>query len=318
MKNQRFKRGLCMMLVALMLLGILATPAMATGHNFTDVRDGQWYSDAVQFVWENNLMTGTDSTTFAPNGTLSRAMLATILWRMEGEPNTDWRNVFTDVASGQWYSSAVVWAFDNGIVTGTSPSTFNPSGNITRQEFAVMMHRYAEFTGQDVSVPSYYHLNWWTDVNAVNSWAMTAMTWAVFTGLITGTGNDVLAPQGNATRAQAAVILVRFANLLDAGNNQGGGGNNNQQPEPPIAQRIDVRDLIGLSLREVLAQYGDLVGEFYTQGGSSSIYWSHPSLPDVGLSFLTNGDMLAGLDRVIFGVISGSACGTLSRTFLFS
>jgi len=233
-------------------------------------------------------MTGTSPTTFAPNATLTRAQLATILWRMENEPVVTFRPVFVDVPAGQWFSSAIIWAYDNQIVMGNE-GVFAPHANITREAFATMMHRYAVFAGEDVSVPAGFSLNNFADHASISGWATAEMRWAVYSGLITGSDNR-LSPQGNATRAQAATILMRFL----------GGA-------PPAQQGLDIRNLIGLSLREVLAQYGDLVGEFYTLGGSSSIYWSHPSLPDVGLSFSTIGDMLDGLDRVIFGVISGSA-----------
>ena len=234
---RRTKRAITILLAVIMIVG-LVTPAMAnTGHPFTDVGN-TWYSEAVQYVWENNIMTGTSPTTFAPNAPLTRAQLVTILWRTEGEPSTSWRNQFTDVSAGQWYSNAVIWAFDNGIVTGTSPSTFAPGANITREQFATMMHRYAEFTGQDVTICGDFILGGFQDAGSVSSWAMTAMRWAVYTGLISGTGNYMLSPGGNATRAQAAVILTRFLDSVDT-------------PEPPAPQSVNIVPLLGRIYSEV-------------------------------------------------------------------
>jgi len=204
-------------LQALSLVGALAAEAETQLQSlpFTDVPAGEWYFAAVQFVHTNGIMTGTSATTFAPYAPLTRAALATILWRMEGEPATAFRPVFTDVAAGQWYSNAVIWAFDNGIVTGTSPTTFAPNANITREQFATMMHRYAEFAGQDLTVPASFNLNQFTDRGNISTWAMTAMRWAVYNGLIGGVTNTTLVPGGSAIRAQAATILMRFIQGTD-------------------------------------------------------------------------------------------------------
>jgi len=241
MKNKTLKRSLCVLLAALMLFGLLAPSALGNQrHPFTDVGN-TWYSEAVQFVWENNIMTGTTPVTFAPDAPLTRAQLVTILWRTEGEPATSWRNQFTDVSAGQWYSSAVIWAFDNGIVTGTSPTTFAPGANITREQFATMMHRYAEFAGQDTSVPANFNLNNFTDHGNISSWALTAMRWAVYTELIGGTGDNMLSPGGNATRAQAAVILTRYLGGID---------------ETPTPQSVNIVPLLGRNIDEVKHLFG--------------------------------------------------------------
>ena len=176
---------------------------------FTDVGD-TWYRDAVTFVYERGLMTGTSSTTFAPSQNLTRAQLVTILWRMEGEPNVAFRPIFNDVLAGQWYSTAVIWAFDNGVVSGTGPGTFAPHNNITREQFATMMHNYARFAGHNTSVPANFNLNQFTDAGAISGWALEAMRWANFNGLITGTTATTLSPQGTANRAQCAAILMRY------------------------------------------------------------------------------------------------------------
>jgi len=243
------------MLSFTLTLGALAVEGKAELQSlpFTDVAPGAWYFEAVQYAHTTGLMTGTSPTIFAPHATLNRAMLATILWRMEGEPAVTFRSVFADVPAGQWFSSAVIWAFDNDIVTGTSPTTFEPNANITREQFATMMHRYASFAGEDVSVPANFNLNNFADQGSVSSWAATAMRWAVYTGLISGTDAVTLAPRGNATRAQAAIILMRFLEGVD------------DIPEPPIQQTIDIRNFIGMTYNQIVAQYGHLLGTFSSE-----------------------------------------------------
>jgi len=185
-----------------------------SSHPFTDVQ-GHWANDAIQYVYENNLMTGTTSTTFVPDGTLSRAMLATILWRLEGEPAVTFRSVFSDVPSNApaWYRTAVIWANENGIVQGFD-GHFNPYGEITREQFATMLYRYAQFTDGDVSVSETFNLDNFHDHTELSDWAEDAMYWANYHGLITGTTSTTLVPIGTTTRAQAATILARFMSTL--------------------------------------------------------------------------------------------------------
>jgi len=158
------------------------------------------------------LMTGTSPTSFAPSVSFSRAMTATTLFRMyHGRPanNSDPTDTpFTDVRPAAWYAPYVAWAFNQGIVTGTSPTTFGAGNAISRQDFAVMMHRFANHADVDTSVPGGFALNF-PDANRVGSWAQDALTWAVYSGLITGIGNE-LVPTGTATRAQSATILMRY------------------------------------------------------------------------------------------------------------
>jgi len=155
-------------------------------------------------------MQGTTATTFAPTATLTRAQVATILWRMAGEPAVTHRPDFGDVPAGRWYSVPVIWALDAGIVTGTGPGTFAPGTNITREAFATMMYRYARYTGEDSTVPGTFNLAQFTDHANVSSWAAEEMRWAVHNGLITGATETTLAPQGTANRAQCATILMRY------------------------------------------------------------------------------------------------------------
>jgi len=192
-------------------IGFLNLGVPSQGHTpFTDVPSIAWFHDAVGFVYNRDLMTGTSPTTFAPNTNLTRAMAATIFYRIAGEPDVTYRPVFDDVAGNRWYSNAITWAFDAGIVTGTSSSTFAPSDNITREQFTAMMHRYAQYTGQDVSIPPGFGLGQFTDRDNVSSWAEEAMFWSVYTGLISGHTPTTLAPEGIITRAQCAIILMRY------------------------------------------------------------------------------------------------------------
>lgn len=178
---------------------------------FTDVDPGMWYADAVQFVVSKNLFQGMSATEFGPNVTMSRAMLVTVLYRMSGETAKS-SSVFTDVKPGDWYAEAVSWARENGIVQGVTDTTFAPNGAVTREQMATILCRYAQRQGTvqeaDASVLSAF-----TDASSVSSYAVPTMSWAVQEGLLSGVGNQTLAPGGYATRAQVSVILQRFLEL---------------------------------------------------------------------------------------------------------
>jgi len=177
---------------------------------FADVT-GHWGKEYICFVFAEGLMTGTSGTTFAPNGTLSRAMVATILWRMAGEPAVAFEPVFIDVpaTAPDWYRTAIIWANQNGIVLG-SGGRFNPYDNITREQLAAMMFRYTEFVGGDTSVYEGFNLNQFHDRTDLSDWAESYKYWAGYNELIQGRNATTLSPQGTATRAEAATILMRF------------------------------------------------------------------------------------------------------------
>ena len=177
--------------------------------DFSDVPADAWYAEAVQYVYENGLMTGTSDTTFSPDLTTSRSMIATILWRMAGSPVVNYAMDFADVPADQWYAEAVRWASSEGIVGGYGNGSFGTGDPITREQFAVMLYRFAQKQGYDVSVGENTNILSYTDVSAVSEYAIPAMQWAVGSGVITGMG-DTLAPQGETTRAQAATMLMRF------------------------------------------------------------------------------------------------------------
>lgn len=178
---------------------------------FTDIADNAWYADAVRYVYKHGLMAGTSATTFAPDVTTSRAMIATILWRMAGSPVVNYAMNFADVPQDQWYSEAIRWATSEGIVGGYGNGLFGTNDPITREQFAAMLYRFAQEQGYDVSIGENTNILSYTDVADLSEYAISAMQWAVGAGIINGTGDgSTLTPQGQATRAQAAVMLTRF------------------------------------------------------------------------------------------------------------
>ena len=178
--------------------------------NFKDVNAGDWYHLAVDFAVERGLFKGMTETTFEPNTAMTRGMLVTVLWRYENSPK-EGKNEFVDVKAGDWYEEAVAWAAEHGIVTGVGNGKFDPNGKITREQMAAILYRYSEYKEFDTSAKGDFGP--FPDKDKVSTWAKDAYTWAVGAGLITGNvinGRTLLDPQGNATRAQVATILMRF------------------------------------------------------------------------------------------------------------
>lgn len=179
---------------------------------FTDVSAKDWYHLSVDFVAEHELMGGIGDGKFDPEGTMNRAMLVTVLWRCEGKP-TGTKNPFTDVPAGEWYTAAVAWAAENGIVNGVGDGKFDPLGNVTREQIAVILCRYTEICGiADTSKRG--DLRGYPDVKQVSDYAADALAWAVGEGLILGSEGKLL-PQGDATRAQVATILMRYLQMIE-------------------------------------------------------------------------------------------------------
>ena len=172
---------------------------------FVDVAPNAWYKDAVQYAYDNGLMTGVSATEFAPEATTTRAMIVSILARLEGVTTAEAAG-FADVDDNDWYATAVNWAANVGVVNGYEDNTFQPNTAITREQLAAILMNYAAYKGEDVSNRA--DLTSYTD--QPSTWAQEAMQWAVAEGLISGVTNDQLQPQGNATRAQVAAILQRF------------------------------------------------------------------------------------------------------------
>ncbi len=179
---------------------------------FTDVAEGDWFHDAVRYVYENGLMDGVGEGQFAPNATTNRAMVVTILYRLAGEPAVSGDSAFTDVADGLWYTDAVLWAAQNGIVNGISETQFAPSGDLTREQLATILYRYAQDQGYDVSASA--DLSGFPDAGDIQDYATEALSWAVAEGLLQGFEDNSLQPQSTATRAQIATILMRFCETV--------------------------------------------------------------------------------------------------------
>lgn len=180
--------------------------AANVNNKFADVQNNAWYSEAIAYVYNKGMMNGTDAGKFEPNATTTRAMLVTMLFRLEGEPKAGAAD-FSDVASGQWFSEAIAWAAANGVVNGYKDGTFAPNDMITREQLAAVLYRFAQFKGYDVSVKG--SLSNFSDSGSVSDWAQEAMQWAVGAGIING-DNGALKPAGNATRAEVAMMLMRF------------------------------------------------------------------------------------------------------------
>ena len=177
---------------------------------FDDAGRGDWFYDSVVYVYENGLMDGVSDTLFDPDGTVTRGMIVTILHRLEGEPESDFKLPFDDVKEGQWYAEAVRWAAGEGIVNGVSETEFAPNAAVTREQLAAILHRYAQHKGYDVSIGESTNILSYSDFASISEYAISAMQWACGEGIITGVTESTLEPQGTATRAQSAAILMRF------------------------------------------------------------------------------------------------------------
>ena len=193
--------------------GIVASGALqpgASASQFADLTAGSWYYGGVRCALENGLMTGTSARTFAPDRPVTRAMLVTILWRLAGEPYGR-VSPFEDVLPGSWYAQAVSWAYDKGIVTGVTATSFQPGAPVTREQLCAILCRYAALTGKNTAASA--SLDAFTDRTQVSAYAEASVRWALQAGLLTGVGDGRLAPRSGATRAQLAVLLQRFAGL---------------------------------------------------------------------------------------------------------
>ena len=186
------------------------TDAAQTG-KFTDVASGAWYYEAVYYAADHGYFQGISDTLFRPDGSMTRAMFATVIGRMAGVDESKYTgSAFSDVPEGEWYSAYVKWASENGIVSGVGEGRFSPDSEITREQMAAMLYRYAKFTGADTSSISDTVFNGFADKDTVSAYAKEAMIWATSEGIISGTGSG-LSPKSNATRAQVAQILMNYA-----------------------------------------------------------------------------------------------------------
>lgn len=208
---RKIMRIICGILSLCVMLEAMPLTALATDVPFDDVAETAWYHEAVAYVYEIGLTSGTGIKTFSPDVTTTRGMIVTILHRLEGTPSAN-STVFSDVASGKWYSEAVNWASSKDIVNGYGNGKFGPEDTITREQMAAILYRYARYKGYDVSAST--SLSKYTDASQISSYAVESMVWANAAELITGTTNTTLSPKGSATRAQVAVILMRFCNNI--------------------------------------------------------------------------------------------------------
>ena len=184
----------------------------ATDLPFSDVTESDWFYDAVTYAYENGLMDGVGTGLFAPNSETTRAQLVTILYRLAGQPAPSGDSGFSDVETGIWYTDAVAWAAQNGIVNGVSDTQFAPGDDITREQLAVILYRYATYQGYDVSQRA--DLSGFVDAGTISTYAQEALSWANAQGLVLGFEDDSLRPQGNASRAQIAAVLMRFCQTV--------------------------------------------------------------------------------------------------------
>lgn len=176
---------------------------------FSDVSETDWFADEVEYVSQNGLMSGVGNDRFAPELSVSRGMLVTILFRMENSPSGYDHSAFSDVKSGSYYESAVAWASQNGIVTGYNEKAFGPEDDVTREQFAAILRRYAKY--KNIYQEKTAAMDAFGDFAQVSSYAVEAMKWANAMGYINGTSATTLSPKGTATRAQTAAIIMRFA-----------------------------------------------------------------------------------------------------------
>lgn len=176
---------------------------------FTDLSEDDWYFSSAEYVYQLGLMTGSGSGSFSPNSTMTRAMFVTVLYRQSGDTGSH-ANTFSDVPSGEWYDNATAWAAANSIAGGVGDGKFSPNGNITREQLAMMLWRYAKYAGYDVSVGKDTNILSYNDAFDISEYAYPALQWACGAGILEGDGTGNLSPQGYTTRAEVAAMLQRF------------------------------------------------------------------------------------------------------------
>lgn len=209
------RRKLSLALAVILAVSLFTLPAQAADNRFTDVPSTHWAHDAIEYVVDKDLFAGTSATTFSPEGTMTRAMLWVVLARMDGVDTSK-------TNGGAWYQAGLDWAVKNGISDGT-----NPNNNITREQFASMLYRYAENAGEDITADT-SELNKFIDTINIASYALEPLAWAVENGIVSGTSSDTISPAGNATRAQVATMLMRYDQTFNDGQPDNPGGETNK------------------------------------------------------------------------------------------
>ena len=234
---KRFER-----IISLVLVFSLVCSMSAFAAGFKDVKPGDWYAEAVDFAIANGLFSGVSETEFAPNMQITRAMLVTVLYRMDGSAKSDADIPFVDVPSGSWYCEAVRWAASEKIVNGTSENKFSPEMNITREQLATILMRYASYKGYDV-VSQMKDISSYKDSSAVSAYAKDAVSYAVGSGLISGKTPTTVNPKDTATRAEAAAILQRFLSKNKPAFSLYNTPKRFVDPFAPKAEKISAREL---------------------------------------------------------------------------
>jgi hypothetical protein len=192
----------------------ISTDSTFQNNQFNDISASDWFYESVGYVFNSGLMNGTSEYAFEPHTPVSRAMFATILYRMENEPSVNSGNPFPDVSAGQWYTNAVIWANENEIMLGYGDK-FGANDPITREQLATILYRYTVQKGNDANIAYAGALEGYADYNQISAWATTALTWANAKGIITGRSATELIPSGTASRAETAAMLQRF--IVDSG-----------------------------------------------------------------------------------------------------
>ena len=216
--KKTLKKMLCGVCSAAMLMGAVSFSASAA-HPFTDVKGDQWYANFVDYAYNHGLMAGTGSKSFSPNQVMTRGMLVTVIHAIAGKPAPTTGNHFSDVKANDYFAPAVTWCYENGIVAGTGAKTFSPNQKITREQMVAIMLKFADHTGADVSKRA--DLSKYSDAGKIEGYAVDAFKWAVASGVISGSSATTLSPKAGAVRAECAVVLQRYDELLES-----------QKPEP--------------------------------------------------------------------------------------
>lgn len=258
-------------LLLLCLSLLLASVGAAKGLPFRDVPEGVWYFDSVEYCYSRGLMNGITLSQFSPETGLSRAMFVTTLYRAAGSPGVSQWTPFYDVPGGIWYSSAVAWAYNEGIVNGMTATSFAPDAGLTRQQLVTLLYRYAQYRG--MSTGAWADLSYFYDAAQIAPYARDAFHWAYGSGLIKGTDDRHLSPEGSCTRAQCATFLYRF---LD-----GGGSNFGSSLSRPSYDLGSNRQLRGQ--RPVVLFFMDDYESSWTESEIST-FWYDVAVP--GLDYL--------------------------------
>lgn len=214
-KFKNARRIQASVLALVLAVTICFSSLVSADNRFTDVPSTHWAHDAIEYVVDKDLFAGTSATTFSPEGTMTRAMLWVVLARMDGVDTSK-------TNGGAWYQAGLDWAVKNGISDGT-----NPNNNITREQFASMLYRYAENAGEDITADT-SELNKFIDTINIASYALEPLAWAVENGIVSGTSSDTISPAGNATRAQVATMLMRYDQTFNDGQSDNPGGETNK------------------------------------------------------------------------------------------